>query len=257
MHATKGFKSLISEIATDTFNTRHTKFAAQFTQLRKNIANYLQRTSACEGYLVAETVRTGREQIIPLPLAVDVNAQDAANLNIIRAEEVKTIAKRRLKLSNSLKKGFATVYDQCSQEVKDKLELLEDWEETQKNQLLHKLINKIKRICVGFNDHKQEVFNLVQALKMLFLYSQSDRETVELYGRNSCTLWDTVEAFRGSPRVHKGMIEALRKDPSQLANVGNPTMIEKKKAKEDASKSVKAALLISGADRNRFWKAER
>jgi hypothetical protein len=33
-------------------------------------------------------VRTRREQIIPLPLAVDVNAQDAANLNIIRAEEV-------------------------------------------------------------------------------------------------------------------------------------------------------------------------
>jgi hypothetical protein len=92
---------------------------------------------------------------------------------------VKTIAKRRLKLSDSVKKGFVTVYNQCSQEVKDKLESLEDWEETQKNQSLHKLISKIERICVGFDNHKQEVFNLVQALKMLFLYSQSDRETME------------------------------------------------------------------------------
>jgi hypothetical protein len=75
-------------------------------------------------------MRMGREQIIPLPPVMDVNAPDAANLNMIRAEEVKTIAKRRLKLSNSLKKGFGTVYDQCSQEVKDKLESLEDWEET-------------------------------------------------------------------------------------------------------------------------------
>ncbi len=179
VHTTKRFKSLISKIAMDTFNMGHNKFATQFTQSRKNIASYLQCTSACEGYLVAETVRMGREQIIPLPPAVDVNVPDAADLNIIRAEEVKAIAKRRLKLSDSLKKGFATVYNQCSQEVKDKLESLEDWEETKKNQSLHELISKIKRICVGFNDHKQEVFNLVQALKTLFLYSQSDRETVE------------------------------------------------------------------------------
>jgi hypothetical protein len=47
------------------------------------------------------------------------------------------------------------------------------------------LINKVERICVGFNNHKQEVFNLVQALKTLFLYSQNDKETVEQYGRNS------------------------------------------------------------------------
>jgi hypothetical protein len=63
-----------------------------------------------------------------------------------------------------------------------------------------------------------------------------------------------VEVFGGSPGVHKGMIEALLKDPLQVANMGNPTMIKKKKAKEDASKSIKAALLISGVDRNRFGK---
>ncbi len=115
---TKGFKSAISKIAQDTFNTGQNKFAAQFTQLRKNVANYLQRTSASEGYLVAEMVRSGREQTIALPDAVGPNAPDAADLAIIRAKEVKTIAKRRLKLQNSLKKGYATVYDQCSQEVR-------------------------------------------------------------------------------------------------------------------------------------------
>ena len=106
---TKAYKSAISEIATDTFNTGQNKFATQFTQSRKNVANYLQRTSASEGYLVAETVRTGREQIIELPAAVDPNASDAEDQKIIRAEEVKTIAKQRLKLEESLKKGYATV----------------------------------------------------------------------------------------------------------------------------------------------------
>jgi hypothetical protein len=84
---TKGFKSAISKIAHDTFNTGQNKLAAQFTQSRKNVANYLQRTSASEGYLVAKMVRSGREQTIVLPDAVDPNAPNAANLTIIRAKK--------------------------------------------------------------------------------------------------------------------------------------------------------------------------
>ena len=49
-------KSAISEIANNTLNTGHNKFAAQFTELQKNVANYLQRSLAAEGYLVAEMV---------------------------------------------------------------------------------------------------------------------------------------------------------------------------------------------------------
>ncbi len=52
----KPHKLAISEITNDTFNTGHNKFAGQFTELQKNIANYLQRSSAAEGYMVAETV---------------------------------------------------------------------------------------------------------------------------------------------------------------------------------------------------------
>ncbi len=72
-------------------------------------------------------------------------------------------------MAESLKKGYAMINDQCSQEVRDKLEATSNWETTQRNQLLHKLICKIERICVGFNDHKQEVFNLVQALYSRYL----------------------------------------------------------------------------------------
>jgi hypothetical protein len=66
----KPHKSAISEIANNTLNTGHNKFAAQFTELQKNVANYLQRSLAAEGYLVAETVRTGKKQTIGLPAAV-------------------------------------------------------------------------------------------------------------------------------------------------------------------------------------------
>ena len=89
----KGFKSAILEIMQDTFNTGHNKVMAQFTQSRKNVANYLQCMSALKGYLVADTVRSKKMQVIALPPAVDKNVSDVEDQKIIRAEEVKTISK--------------------------------------------------------------------------------------------------------------------------------------------------------------------
>ena len=243
----KAYKSAISEIGEHTFNTGHYKYVAQFTWSRKEIANYVQRTSTDEGYLVAETIRTGKEQTMPLPPLVDQNTADKADLKIIWSEDVKTIAKRRQRLNEALKRGYPTLYGQCSQEVQDKLKSTENWEVTQKNQLLHGLIGKIEKICVEFDDHKQEVFNLLQALKTIFLYTQGERETVEEYRRNIHSLWDRVEAFGGSLGIHAGFTDTILVSKVTSGQAATPTQV--KEAGEESSEAVKAALLISGADR--------
>jgi hypothetical protein len=137
----KAFWSSTVGIKKWTFNTGKNKFAAQFTLSREEVANYVQRTLADEGYLVAETIRTGEEQSIPLPAPVDPNDPDKTDLEAIRAEDVKNVAKRRQKLRESLMKGYATVYGQCSQEVCDKLKALKDWATIQREQSLHDLIS--------------------------------------------------------------------------------------------------------------------
>jgi len=111
--------------------------------------------------------------------------------------------------------------EQCSLEVRDKLEASNDWERMQREQLLHELISKIERICVGFDDHKQEIFNLVQALKTLFLYTQTNKETVEEYTRNFKSLWDTVEVFGGLPGLQKGLVEGLLRVPGRVRDPNN------------------------------------
>jgi hypothetical protein len=227
-------------------------FVVQFTESQKNIANYLQRSSAAEGYLVAETVQTGKKQTIKLPAAVDKNAPDKEDLDIIRNEEIKSVAKRQQKLRESLMKGFATVYEQCSREVKEKPENTENWEAIQREQCLHSLIQKIKRICVSFDDHKQDVFSLFQVLKALFLYTQLEKESVKEYGRNLKSLWDMVEAFGGSPGLHKGMMEVLAKDATRFANAGAPMEDEITKMENEANKAMKMALLISGAGKQQY-----
>ena len=163
-------------------------------------------------------------------------------------------AKQKAKLDSALKKGFATVWDQCSQEVRDKLEASNDWERTQREQSLHDLIGKIKGICVGFDDHKQEIFNLVQVLKTLFLYTQTDKETVEEYSRNFKSLWDTVKAFGGSPGLQQGLVKGLLRAPGRVNDQNNITEQEQQDAVDEVAEAVKAALLISGADKRRYGK---
>jgi hypothetical protein len=180
---------------------------------------------------------------------MDENAPDKDDLNIIRNEEIKSVAKRQQKLRESLKKGFTTVYEQCSREVKEKLENTKNWEGIQREQCLNSLIQKIECICVGFNDHKKYVLNLVQALKVLFLYTQLEKESVDEYGRNLKRIWDRVEVFGGSPGLHMGMMEVLAKDATRFANAAAPAEDEITKMENEANKAVKAALLISGANK--------
>ena len=190
---------------------------AQFTLHREEVANYIQWTLADKGYLVTQTIRSGTKQSIPLPPPVDPNNPDKEDLEAIQTKDVKSVAKRRQKLKESLLKGYATVYAQCSQGVQDKLKASKDWETVQQEQSLHNLISQVKRICVGFDGHKQDVFNLVQALKTLFLYTQGNKESMEEYGRNPVghgrSFWriskhpqgadgrapDTGDKHRGSP----------------------------------------------------------
>ena len=87
------------------------------------------------------------------------------------------------------------------------MESSEGWETVQNDQSVHQLILKIERICVGFDDHKQEVYNLVQTMKTLFLYTQTDKESVEDYSRNLTSLWDTTEDFGASSGIHRGLVE--------------------------------------------------
>jgi len=178
-HFDKPFRSSTAGIKKWTFNTGQNKYAALFTLHREEVANYIQRTLPGEGYLVAQTIRSGMKQSIVLPPPVDQNDPDKEDLEAIRAKDVKTIAKRRQKLKESLLKGYAMVYAQCSQGVRDKLKASKDWSTIEQEQSLHDLVTQVEKISVGFNDHKQDVFNLVQALKTLFLYAQGEKESVE------------------------------------------------------------------------------
>ncbi len=107
---------------------------------------------------------------------------------------------------------------------------------------------------MSFDDHKQEVFNLVQVLKMLFLYTQGEKDTMEEFGHNFQSLWEMVEAFGGFPGVHKGLVDGLLSNTTRVKDMLKPTDQEIAKEEDDSCKAVKAALLVSGADKQQYGK---
>jgi hypothetical protein len=70
------------------------------------VANYMQRTAAEEGYLVAEMVRTGKAQTIALSPPVNASAADEEDQLYIQEETIRVIAMRKAKLDGALKKGY-------------------------------------------------------------------------------------------------------------------------------------------------------
>ena len=81
--------------------------------------------------------------------------------------------------------------------MRDKLEVGDEWDRVQREQSLYDLISKMRGSVLDLTITKQEVFNLVQALKTLFLYTQTEKECVYEYTCNFKSFWDTVEAFSG------------------------------------------------------------
>ncbi len=56
------------------------------------------------------------------------------------------------------------------------------------------------------------------------------------------------------PGVHKGLVDGLLRQPGQVSDKDNITDNERKSAEEEANELVKAALLISGAEKRRYEK---
>ena len=65
-------------------------------------------------------------------------------------------------------------------------------------------------------------------MKTLFLYAQTDKESVEDYSRNLTSLCDMAKAFCASPGIHRGLVRGwLLAEPGHSADVNNITDIER------------------------------
>ena len=124
----------------------------------------------------------------------------------------------RQKVQGARKTAFSIVYDQCSQEIKDKLQFEQGWEVVERDQSTHQLFGRIERIATGFEEHKQETYNLVQSMRRLYLHMQGENESVADYVCHHKALWRTAEAFGASPGLHTGLVNSWLQASDWVAN---------------------------------------
>ena len=90
-------------------------------------------------------------------------------------------------------------------------------------------------------------------MKTLFLYTQTEKESVGDFSRNLTSLWETAESFGASPGIHRGLVGGwLLAEPGRIADFNNITHIERTEAETQTSDAVKAALLSSGSKKRRY-----
>ena len=79
-----------------------------------------------------------------------------------------------------------------------------------------------------------------------------EKDSVDEYTHNFKSLWDTVKAFSGLPGIYKGLVKGLLASPGQVRNPYRITKAKQIAVKQEVAEVVKAALLISEADTQRY-----
>ena len=169
--ARRGYVSKHADLKNDVFKEGRAENAAQLVKSRRAILDYILRSSDKEAAGIAMAIE---EEAVPTIRAPPRQSQiedpnnennmidDDTEIEIWR-EEVKMIAKRRQNLREGLMRTYALLWEQCSPSVQGKLKGEEGWATVDTNKNPVELIQRLKRVCCGFDAHKQPVHALVQS----------------------------------------------------------------------------------------------
>lgn len=266
----RGYVSKHTELKNDVFEEGRAENAAQFVKSKRAIIDYIRRSSDKEAMAIAQAIN---DEAIPAitapprpPMIVDPNVADPNDPNnvvmiedetemAIWHEEVKMIAKRRQNLREGLMRTFALLWEQCSPSVQGKLKGEEGWAQVDANKDPVVLVQRMKRVCCGFEAHRQPVHALVQSMKVLTTFIQHG-ESNESYKERFESIWEIVEQFGGNLTDHPQLIErraielAAMDDPPRAR--GEVDADDRDLARVEIASEIKASFMLSGAQDRRF-----
>ena len=135
----KGHISSTEEIKSDVFETGKPEHAAQYEKSKKAVIAYIRQKGVSESELIASALEDMVIPTIPLPprapMIEDLDQlgqvppvviQDPDEV-LLRSSEMKYIQQRRQNLLKGLKQNYAIIWDQCSLQMRSKLEQLDDY----------------------------------------------------------------------------------------------------------------------------------
>ncbi len=162
---------------------------------------------------------------------------------------------RKDKYDEGMKNAYAIIFHQCSPALKTELEGSDDFPAIHATQDVLKLLQMIKGMCCSFDD----MMAMVEAHKCLYMYFQKDGVDNQTYHREFMAHVETIETYGGRNTI--GCVPSLiRAELRRMEMAGEITSAldatddETKLAQATVRDEYLAAMLLSGANYNRFEK---
>jgi hypothetical protein len=163
-------------------------------------------------------------------------------------EDYKSMKLRMDKYKGNKSNKWALIYDQCSQELKNKLEGTEGYDGVKNTNNVAKLLTMIHGYCCQFDLLSDKHMAIVVAIKNLFYFFQKAEQSNADYHEDFMAMLEVIEEYGGAglmthfPNMLKREIEA---DGTDMSKATNKQMKEGKKVVHE---KFLAALMLSGAN---------
>ena len=214
------YKSKVQGLENDTFDVGASSNPAKFSKLLKNIENYIQKTYKDPDDMV-KTIQKMKKVSLSFPVRLKKNDEDccddngdpdsdAFNMAIFAwKEDYKSMKLRMDKYKGHESNAWALIYNQCSPELKNKLDGTEGYDGAKSTNDVAKLLTTIRGYCCQFDLLSDKYMVIVAAIKNLFYFFQKAEQSNADYHKDFMAMLEVIEEYGGAgsmthfPNMHK------------------------------------------------------
>jgi hypothetical protein len=260
------YKSKVIGLEEDTFDVGASSDPAKFSKSLKSIENYIQKTYKMPDDIVKAIQQMKRPTLsYPDKPTKAECVDDQGNLDedefemakFTWKEDYKAMRVRKDKYNENESNAWALIYDQCAPELKNKLEGTVDYITCKNKNDVVSLISMIRSYCCQFDTLNDEYMSIVGAIKNLLYLFQKPTQTNSDYQEDFMAMVEVIEEYggAGSLTYFPNMIKKELKTKS--IDMEKATGDEMKEAKKTVRNKFLAALMLNGANRDKYGDLKR
>ncbi len=253
--AKKEFVSKVVGLESHTFDVGEAKYAAKYQKLVDAIANHIQKDYK-GGPEIAHAIRDLELPVIDVP-AYPVPTAGAAldpGAEYLWRHDITEAKKRITQLAENLKRAYALVIGQCSEDLLGKIKGSTDYPAADTDQDAVKLLLIISGYCCRFDDHQQSVVALESAKHRMSTFYQTSEMTASDYIEFFKALVGVVETYGGAFGNEPGLIRAeLIKRGVTGTNLLTPDSVILKAVTTTCREQYLSAMVLQGSDNSRYY----
>jgi len=252
-----------------TFEVGSSSDPARYSKSLKTIENYIQRTYKMPDDIV-KTIQNLTRQTFKYPdkpkkedsLDSEGNVdKDLYEMEIFSwKEDWKVIRSKETKYLENEANAWALIWNQCSHELRTKLEGTSGFTASKSNNDVVSLLGMIRAYCCQFDALNDQYVAIVGAMKNLLYFFQKPNQTNSDYHEDFLAMVEVIEQYGGAgslthfPNMLKTEVTAAK---NANGNTGKATEEEVATAKKIVKEKFLAALMLSGANRERYGELKR